>query len=51
MGRQTSRKIYALFRTTASEPGRILCSGPIRMGKKVPLRLRGVFKWSEKWKD
>ena len=51
MGRQTSRTIHPLPRTTASEPGRILCSGPIRMGQKIPLRLRGVFKWSEKWKD
>ena len=26
MGRKTPRRIYALFRTTASEPGRVLLS-------------------------
>jgi hypothetical protein len=51
MGRKTPRRIHALLRATASEPGFILYSGANRMGQKIPLRLRGVFKWSEKWKD
>ena len=35
MGRKTPRRIYALFRTTASEPGRILLASQIGVGQKI----------------
>lgn len=41
MGRKTPRRIHALFRATASEPGFILCPNSPRMGQALPRLISG----------